>query len=153
MRRRVILGAVACALASFLLENPRASFAAPGNPPPVQPGFHVALSGARPYADLPTAVLTVDLDGDGKQEVVLATRTLSGGAPGCNGRVYVYTASGALRWEANIPSPPGMGPAASDLNGDGTQDIVVGYGSLFTGCQTGGGVFALNGQNGATLWN
>jgi hypothetical protein len=46
-----------------------------------------------------------------------------------------------------------MGPAVADLNGDGVQDVVIGYGSLFTGCPVGGGVIALNGRNGGALWN
>jgi hypothetical protein len=117
---------------------------------PWQPGFPVALSGS--YLIWGSSPTLVDLDGDGTLEVVIGSRNLSGGQPGCGGVVYAYRHNGSLLWQTPVRAPVNSTPTAADLNGDGHPDIVVGMGGLVESQCWDGGVIALNGLTGAVLW-
>ena len=121
--------------------------------PPWQTGFPVALSGS--YLIWGSSPTLVDLDGDGRLEVVIGSRNLSGGQPGCGGMVYAYRHNGSLFWQTPVRAPVNSTPTAADLNGDGHPDVVVGMGGLaepeFPQCWD-GGVIALNGLDGSVLW-
>ena len=118
--------------------------------PPWQPGFPVALSGS--YLIWGSSPTLVDLDGNGTLEVVVGSRNLSGGQPGCGGVVYAYRHNGSLFWQTPVRAPVNSTPTAADLNDDGYPDIVVGMGGMVESQCWDGGVIALNGLTGAVLW-
>jgi hypothetical protein len=75
-----------------------------------------------------------------------------------SGRVFVLyrdPADGVWKvapgWPHTLPSHAVSTPARADLNGDGRQDLVLGFGSTFAGNTTPGGVRALR-NDGTTLW-
>ena len=81
-----------------------------------------------------------DLTGDGRPEVVIASR---------DGKVYAWQGNGALLWAVE-PQKSGEGggemvstPVIADLNGDGRQDVAVG---------NGWGTFTLDGRTGNRLF-
>ncbi|MCL4506122.1 MAG: FG-GAP-like repeat-containing protein [Chloroflexi bacterium] len=155
MSRHIVRPVILLAVMVFLLlANTIPAKADWGNWPTPQVNFPKDLSAGRPYSYLPQQITVANVDTThNTKEIVLATQTRTGNTLTCGGRVYVYNADGSVRWEAALPMPPGMGPSVADLNGDGVNDVVVGYGELFTGCPTGGGVMAFNGVNGNMLWN
>jgi hypothetical protein len=118
--------------------------------PPVQPGFPVALSGA--FLSLGSSPTLVDLDGDGKLEVVIAGRDLSGGSPGSGGMVYAYRYNGARFWQAQVRAPVNSTPTAADITGDGYPDVIVSLGGFAEPPSWHGGVVALNGLTGQVVW-
>jgi hypothetical protein len=153
--RRILLSTLcrtlcAGAMASALVAAPALATTAPPN----QPGFPRQLSGSYSKDSSPTVK---DLDGDGKQEIIVSGRTLnSDGSLGCQGRVYAYNYNGALRWATTVRADVNTAAAVADLNGDGIKDVVVGMGgwieSNTPALDCSGGVVALNGANGAILW-
>jgi hypothetical protein len=118
--------------------------------PPAQPGFPVAVSGA--YFSWGSSPTLVDLDGNGKLEIVVAGRDLSGGSPGNGGMVYVYRYDGTLFWQAHVRAPINSTPTTADITGDGHPDVVVSMGGFVETPHWDGGVIALNGLTGQELW-
>jgi FG-GAP-like repeat len=101
------------------------------NDPGLKPTGRVATED-----DAPRGILSaVDLDGDGKQEVVMVTRL---------GRaVVINAADGKIRWFAVGATDAGSA-AYADVNGDGTLDVLVAAGPSFA--------IAFSGRDGSPLW-
>ena len=75
-----------------------------------------------------------------------------------SGKVFViYKDPGDLTWKVapgwprTLPSHAASTPASADLDEDGERDLVLGFGSTFTGNTSPGGVRALR-NDGTTLW-
>lgn len=86
----------------------------------------------------------VDLTGDGKVEIIVATN---------NGHVVVIRHNGTLLWQRDLAPFFGMAPgtqqiasspAVGDIDNNGVLDIVVGAGSIYNNVCTHGGVIALD---------
>ncbi len=82
--------------------------------------------------------VVADMNGDGRQDVVVATN---------KGHVLAVSGTGAVLWDrdtAPLFGRPGgsqsiaSSPAVADLDGNGTLEVVVGTGVLETGCTPGG---------------
>jgi outer membrane protein assembly factor BamB len=86
--------------------------------------------------DAPRGTLSaVDLDGDGKQEIVMITRL---------GRaVAIGALDGKIKWFA-LGATDAASAAFADVNGDGTLDVLVAAGPSFA--------IALSGRDGALIW-
>jgi hypothetical protein len=87
---------------------------------------------------------------------------------GRDGKLYVYQANGSLLWEKTIPGLDpncrpaeqasgnpliASAPAVGDIDGNGTPDVVVGYGSAPPTDNCAAGVAAFDGATGALKWN
>lgn len=86
--------------------------------------------------DAPRGTLSaVDLDADGKQEIVMITRL---------GRTVVINAiDGKIKWFA-LGATDAASAAFADVNGDGMLDVLVAAGPSFA--------IALSGRDGALVW-
>lgn len=86
--------------------------------------------------DAPRGTLSaVDLDGDGKQEVLMITRL---------GRaVAIGALDGKIKWFA-LGATDAASAAFADVNADGTLDVLVAAGPSFA--------IALSGRDGALIW-
>ena len=74
-------------------------------------------SGAAPIKHGGTAIIAVDMDGDGALEIVTNTVT---------GTVVCLNASGDLLWSYDAGESLPSAPAVGDLDGDGVAEVVVG---------------------------
>ncbi len=90
--------------------------------------------------------VVVDLTGDGKLEIIVATN---------NGHVLVFRHNGSLIWSKDVAPYFGMAagtqqihssPAVADLDGNGKIEIVVGAGTTSHSICTQGGVIALSSE-------
>ncbi len=140
-----VLAAVAIVLAGLPAPVSQANY---NDNPPVQAGFPVMLAGAPVDLSSPTLA---DLDGDGKQEIIVGGRALTvDGNPDCDGWVYAYRYNGQLYWQTRVQAPVNSSPTVADLNKDGKPEVIVGLGGIATSSTCwDGGVVALHGQDGA----
>lgn len=69
--------------------------------------------------------LTGDLDGDGTEEIVVASMPFGFGLT--SGRLHVWSATGELWWSKNLTNPSGY-PVLMDWNGDATLEVAVANG-------------------------
>ncbi len=154
---RIILAIVVLVVARMVTSSP--AIATLANPPPYQPNFpqnliDLGVTGGRPGLGLPVQATIARIDASHvDNEIVVATQDRTENKLLCASHVYVYKGDGTLRWSASLPQPPGMGASVADLNGDGINDVVVGYGGIAQGCLIDGGVRAFDGVNGAMLWD
>ena len=125
--------------------------------PPFQPGFPLDPAGAgRPYLGLPFGATLAPVGvANSETMIVFATPDQVNNQLVCSGHVYAYLGDGSLRWGhgLTLTQAPGMMPSVADINGDGTNDIVAGYGEFSQACMFGGGVKAFDGSTGETLWD
>jgi hypothetical protein len=92
-----------------------------------------------------------DIDGDGHDDVVVAARGESGGAPH-SGRAYLFSGQGGnLLYTLESPNPSLTGrfgssvACAGDVNGDGCPDVLVGAMTENGGAQLAGRAYVFNG--------
>ncbi|MGH9153533.1 MAG: FG-GAP repeat domain-containing protein, partial [Acidimicrobiales bacterium] len=89
-----------------------------------------------------------DLDGDGQPEVVVGTCAQCPSTS--TGQVWAFRGNGQRLWNVNPGAAEGntsemiASPVIADLNGDGVNDVAIGYGGAF---------FILNGPDGGRLFN
>lgn len=97
---------------------------------------------ARPTGSWPDAIAVGDVSGDGRNDVVLVTTTLSGGADDFMVFVYQQKADGYLDGPEKYPYIQSGNTAnvkLADLNKDGILDVVVGHNSGLSLMLTDGG--------------
>lgn len=73
-------------------------------------------------AHIPTPPVVGDVDGDGNQDVVIGTYEPS--QVPSSGSLYIYALNGNLKQQLNVPEGLKHIPALSDVNGDGSLDVV-----------------------------
>jgi outer membrane protein assembly factor BamB len=101
------------------------------NDPNLKPTGRIATEDDSPRGELSS----VDLDGDGTQEVVMVTRI---------GRAVVINASdGKIKWFAT-GATDAASAAFADVNADGVLDVLVASGPSFA--------IALSGRDGSLVW-
>jgi hypothetical protein len=110
--------------------------------------------GDQPNSEFGTAVASAgDVDGDGRDDVLIGAETSDGPAGSQAGRVLIFSGDdfGLIRALDGREAGQLLGSAtdlAGDLDGDGTRDHVVGG----RGLTAGGSVLAFSGTTGELLW-
>jgi hypothetical protein len=159
------------AIIALVVFSATAAFAAYTNGAPIHANFrHTPVNGADKPAGVrmdgkwvyTSSATIADIDGNlgNGREVVVGT---------ADGYVNAFSATGAKLWSYRVASCSYRGfnsgddliqgsPAVGDLDGDGTPEVVVGYGTRTAlseitcdGNDT-GGVVAINGANGSLRW-
>jgi hypothetical protein len=92
--------------------------------------------------------VVADLDGDGKQEVIVGTAGNAGTSK--QGYLWVINHDGTVRWSRAVPSEIASAPAVGKLLAGSTMQIVVGCGASDN--TNPGGVFAFK-NDGTPLWS
>lgn len=90
-----------------------------------------------------------------------AANGLEAAVGGKDGMLYVYGSTGKLLWKKNaLPEPAcspvndsnlRSGPTIADLTGDGTFEVLIGYGGT-SSSDCDGGVAAYRGSDGSLIW-
>lgn len=93
------------------------------------------------HGPIDTSVLLIDADGDGKLNVLFGDSS--------TGTLFCLDGDGKPVWKFKGQTSTDSPPAAADLNGDGTLEIV--YGTMDAG--GGGWVNGLEGKSGKAIWS
>ena len=119
---------------------------------PSLPGFPATLPGGN-QIDRQSPVIAEIVPSSPGKEVASAT---------ADGALAVFSTTGALLWTAIVPpslcaSPSAearvqSAPAVGDIDGDGSPDVVMAYGTLNKSDGCPGGVAAFDGRNGGVKW-
>lgn len=108
-----------------------------------KPGFPVTLSGGKASHGEPVWA-DLKLPGEAGRKCVVYGTTA--------GKIYAVKWDGTLAWaSAALPGSIEGSPAVGDIDGDGTPEIVVGFGGGAADAANVGGVRALN-NDGTILW-
>jgi len=146
--RTLVLALIAtlAVLGALFSSHGSAAYAGTSPDPFTPPLFDTALThdGGQPcgivFASSP---MVADLNGDGKQEIIVGTEQ-TGNNAAC---LAALNSDGTPRWVRVLPGSADSTAAVADLNGDGKLEIVLGYGSGTTA----GGVAAYD-RDGNRLW-
>jgi hypothetical protein len=124
---------------------------APAFLPGDSPGRQGILLSGTPVVRSSPTIAEIDGNTEDGREVAVG---------GGDGILYVYGADGQLRWSVNVLPTPcdvstnlmiGTQPTVGDLDGDGTPEVVVGYGGE-TGSNCDGGIAVYEGPTGQLAW-
>jgi len=115
-----------------------------------QQQFAKQLSGGRVVHSSPTFA---DVDGDGKEEIIIGTTGESGSGYGRPTILGAYRSTdGSTLWERDTAAPINSAPSVADLNGDGRLEVVVAVGGDAGDLSHDGGVYAYDARTGNPLW-
>ena len=121
-----------CLCASLATSPVVAQF--PNADPPYQTGFPVTLDGLQALS--PPAL--GDIDGDGKQDIVVGGR---------DGKVHAYTGTGAKLWDFDTGNMGIAGKAAiGDIDGDSFNEVVIGAAHVIDQTAAHGGLYVISHQ-------
>ncbi len=115
-----------------------------------QQQFAKRLTGGRVVHSSPTFA---DVDGDGKDEIIIGTTGESGTGYGRPTILGAYRSTdGSALWERDTAAPINAAPGVADLNGDGKLEVVVAVGGDAADLRHDGGVYAYDARTGNPLW-
>jgi len=120
----------------------------------------LTLDTANPKADAQfgTSVAMGDVNGDGKDDIVVGAYHEDVGGNSDQGRVYVFSgADGSLLFTLDTPNPQtyalfGTSAAVEDVNGDGKGDIAVGAFAEVVDFATRGRAYVFSGADGSLIF-